>query len=142
MRRAPGVRGFTVASRQLQWRRTIREQIDSHTQLSTLTNRCLSAGGRFQIAYTSFQITITRGSAFDRQQVNQRLSEIAKNTKESHQIRQALEHNEWKLTDGELAGLGSLSSPLLEKILPCLLYGSQPKDIETAITFGEAISEL
>jgi hypothetical protein len=53
----------------------------------------------------------------------------------THTIKEALQQNAWNLSEAELAGLRALSKPLLERILPWLLYNPQSREID--IDFDE-----
>jgi hypothetical protein len=72
--------------------------------------------------------SVDRDVPIDRDRVIRRLYGVMHNTLDYGPIKNALAENKWKLTDRDLAALGSLSDRLLGKILPCLLYGSQPRD--------------
>jgi hypothetical protein len=118
--------------------RIVDRVIDSKTRLEDLHSLCIAEGGRWEHDDGAFRIVIDRGPAFDREQVNRQLCDAVEGTAEHEPIKEALEQSKWNLTDGQLAGLASLGVPLLQKILPCLLYGSGPNNAELDIPFEES----
>jgi hypothetical protein len=117
--------------------RIVDQTIDGRTSISELKYRCDANGGRWEHVDDEFRITVARGTAFDREQVNRQLCDAAADIAEHEQIVQALERNKWGLSDDALAGLNSLGKPLLKKVLPCLLFSSGPNNDEEEISFEE-----
>jgi hypothetical protein len=69
--------------------------------------------------------------------IDRALYNTVEGSAENEQIKEALEQNAWNRSEVQLAGLGSLGKPLLEKILPFLLYGSQERPREVDISFED-----
>ena len=69
--------------------------------------------------------------------IDRALYSTVEGSAENEQIKEALEQNAWNRSEVHLAGLGSLGKPLLEKILPFLLYGSQERPREVDISFED-----
>jgi hypothetical protein len=118
--------------------RVVERRVDMRTPVSMLIDLCLANGGRWEHIDGPFRIVVDKGSAFDREGAKERLCNIVEGTPEREPIKEALERNKWKLSDGELAALDSLRKPLLQKILVCLLYDSGLNDTDIAFK-GSAI---
>jgi hypothetical protein len=103
--------------------RIVRCVIDERTPLSFLINHCIADGGRWEHIEGGFRIIVAKGDALDR------IREIAADTAKYQLIRATL-------SDSELAGLSSLETGLLKRLLPCLLYDSRADDQE--ISFEES----
>jgi hypothetical protein len=106
--------------------RIVQGTIDDQTPLSFMKNFCNANGGRWEHVDGGFRIVVAKGDALNR------IREIAGDTAKYQFICATL-------TDSELAGLSSLETGLLKRLLPCLLYGSGSNDTEADLSFEKPV---